>query len=635
MDHSTEKHVSPINNKNNATSADGTRTSKSHDEVSVTPSTSISSIAASSLRTSASRTYVDSPYLKSWQLLNMDTQEDGTYHDKNDDYQYNRNTILSGKHNENNRGTIKPAYESPLTRSAISSLPPRTHGHLFNEAAENTTGPAYSTTSSIYGTKNTKRSLEDDDPSDSAANILDHLTLTIASSSVHSSIESPDKITGSRREETVRSTGMKETNNFDRYGNKNAPLFSPGNNLNSPPWEGATSYNNAQTESTLDWESSSRVQQQSQHLTSSQLSRPSTSNADAYATGEYERDGNQLNTNEETPVRKARPKNDDDYNYDDEHIVNDNIDSIINNIGVSRNGDDDDVRPTPHAAAATNQDEFIPSAKKHLRELMSAMLLVVSPRSDTYEINTINVRKIMESCKQDQETLQGKLRKVLEEDTDATGHIEDLFALNEEILAAMEAGKDTLKREKERTKRKKAAEGPTIDILEENKDVFSLICMLRAPNEKRMQAALALMKFSKEDQVLSDEIISSGGIHSFLTLFQQTRAMTRELKVVASLAVAYILPSYVASSQTTSSIGLKLVKSLHYLSTSNPVSPNGVVITIEEMCKAASVGVNVLWVNSIQPMIAIKRAKNASSSSPPSLRPGKTVRYGRLRSRTG
>ena len=153
--------------------------------------------------------------------------------------------------------------------------------------------------------------------------------------------------------------------------------------------------------------------------------------------------------------------------------------------------------------------------------------------------------------------------------------------------------------------------------------------------QQRMQAALALMKFAKDDQVLTDEIISSGGIHSFLTLFQQTRGMTRELKVVASLAVAYILPSYVASSQTTSSIGLKLVECLHFLATSNQVSPNGIVITIEEMCKAASVGVNVLWINSIQPLIAMKRVKEESTSSPPSLRPGKTVRYGRLRSRTG
>ena len=239
----------------------------------------------------------------------------------------------------------------------------------------------------------------------------------------------------------------------------------------------------------------------------------------------------------------------------------------------------------------------------------------------------------MEYCKKDQKALEGKLCNVLdEENADLTM---ELVRMNDEICIAIEAGKDALKLKMERTKKKKTAEGPTIELLEKNRDVFSLICMLRAPNEKRMQAALALMKFAKGDGALREEIISSGGIHSFLTLFQQTRGVTRELKVVASLAVAYILPSYVVLSQTSASIGLKLVECLHFLATSKPISPNGFIITITEMCKAASVGVNILWINSIQPLIAMKKVKDECSSSPPSLRPGKTVRYGRLRSRTG
>eukprot|EP00536_Pseudo-nitzschia_multiseries_P005081 jgi/Psemu1/318558/estExt_fgenesh1_pm.C_920001 len=455
------------------------------------------SIVSSSLRSSASRGFVasPSPYQKSWQqLLNMnaETQDDGSYDDTTNDYQYRGNSS-----NLNNLESAT-ATSSHLARSATYSASPMSHDPRSIAAATTTTttttststntntnattsvptvsSETASTASSIYGTKNTKKSLEDDDPSDSTSNILDHLTLS-SSTSTHSSVVS-------RRRK----------------------------------WE--------------EW-----------------------------------------------------------------------------------------LGP-----------------RKHLRSLMSALVpstTTLLARIDNYEINTTNVRKLMESCANDQETLQGKLRKVLEEDVDAAGHIQELVQLNEEILTAMEAGKVALKREKERIKRTKVAEGPTIYFLEENKDVFSLICMLRAPNEKRMQAALALMKFAKDDEVLSHEIISSGGIHSFLTLFEQTRGMTRELKIVASLAVAYILPIYVVHSQTSSSIGLKLVECLHYLATSNPVSPNGIVITTEEMCKAASVGVNVLWVNAIQHLIEIQKVKNESSSSPPSLRPGKTVRYGRLRSRTG
>jgi hypothetical protein len=249
------------------------------------------------------------------------------------------------------------------------------------------------------------------------------------------------------------------------------------------------------------------------------------------------------------------------------------------------------------------------------------------------DIEKVYVRKLLDCCKQDQTKLQVRLSTALEE-PDPVDNLEELFGLNDAICSAIEAARNALKRDKERTRKKQITDGPTIGLLVENQDVFSLICMLRAPNEKRLQSALALMKFAKEDQALSNEIRSSGGMHSFLTLFR-TKGMTREVQVVASLAVAYILPSFVASSQTPPSVGLKIVECLRFLVISNPCSPNGVEITREEMCTAASVGVNVLWINAIQPLITMEHVKNQSTTKRPSLPRDQSMKFGRFRTKTG
>lgn len=243
------------------------------------------------------------------------------------------------------------------------------------------------------------------------------------------------------------------------------------------------------------------------------------------------------------------------------------------------------------------------------------------------------VREMLENCKQDQEKLQLKLNNALEE-ADAIDNLEELFAVNDGICSAINAAHEALKKEKERTKKKKPMEGPTIEVLVENEDVFSLICMLRAPNEKRVLAALALMKFARENEILRNEIRSSGGMHSFLTLFR-TKGTTKELQVVASMAVAYVLPSFVVSSQTSSSVGLRIVECLRFLVTAKPVTPQNTVITRDEMVKAASVGVNVLWINAIQPLLAIESAKAESKQNRPALRPSASIKFGRMRGRTG
>ena len=268
----------------------------------------------------------------------------------------------------------------------------------------------------------------------------------------------------------------------------------------------------------------------------------------------------------------------------------------------------------------------VPRAKVHAHELLKAAKLT--------EIDGPAIRELLEKCKADQEKLQLKLSNALEE-ADAIEDLEELFAVNDGICTAIDAGNEALKKEKaQQKKKKKSVDGPTIVLLVENEDVFSLICMLRAPNEKRTAAALALMKFARENATLRNEIRSSGGMHSFLTLFR-TKGATHELKVVASMAVAYILPSFVVSAQTSSSIGLKIIECLRFLAVTIAVDTEEFNITRGEMLKAASMGVNVLWINAIQPLLLLESTKDQATQNRPELRPTFSLRLSRGRGRAG
>jgi hypothetical protein len=91
---------------------------------------------------------------------------------------------------------------------------------------------------------------------------------------------------------------------------------------------------------------------------------------------------------------------------------------------------------------------------------------------------------------------------------------------------------------------------------------------------------------------IRDKITSLGGIQYVIALFRSPDA-TKELKVVATLAIAYILPSYVKSSDSPSStLGLKIMKCLHFLvTTSDPVTPRGGEISVTEIGQASMMGV--------------------------------------------
>lgn len=150
-----------------------------------------------------------------------------------------------------------------------------------------------------------------------------------------------------------------------------------------------------------------------------------------------------------------------------------------------------------------------------------------------------------------------------------------------------------------------------IGALIDKKDIFSLICMLRAQSDKRLDSALALMRFAREaerkgdgdSRILRDEIRSSGGLHSLLTLFR-TKGATRELRVVAALAVAYLLPSFMESpSLSKSTLPLKIVECLKFLFNSRPVYPRSVEITRSEMYNASLTGLTTFWMYNLFPLL--------------------------------
>jgi len=151
-----------------------------------------------------------------------------------------------------------------------------------------------------------------------------------------------------------------------------------------------------------------------------------------------------------------------------------------------------------------------------------------------------------------------------------------------------------------------------IGALVRKQDIFSLICMLRSQNsEQRLDAAMALMRFARdvddtkpEEVRLRDEIHSSGGLHSLLTLF--LRSSNPSVKLISALAVAYVLPaSVVASGQNIKpQVGLKLVECLRFLTTIQSTQRiREDEITSHDCCRAASLGLTAFWIHTLEPML--------------------------------
>lgn len=232
---------------------------------------------------------------------------------------------------------------------------------------------------------------------------------------------------------------------------------------------------------------------------------------------------------------------------------------------------------------------------------------------DNTAVDPSVLESLLDCCKGDQQTVKVTLDKAMTNE-DASVDLMELIGVNELVLDAIKLGEETVEATKQvaevRRPRLKKKSSTTMDLdisgLIRKKDVFSLICILRAQSDQRLDAALALMEFARdgerpeEDGIsLRDEIRSSGGMHSLLQVFR-ARSTNYELRVVAGMAVAYVLPSFV---ETSPSVGLKIVECLRFLSTSRSVSPNGVKISREMMFKASAMGVTAFWMNALEPML--------------------------------
>ena len=110
-----------------------------------------------------------------------------------------------------------------------------------------------------------------------------------------------------------------------------------------------------------------------------------------------------------------------------------------------------------------------------------------------------------------------------------------------------------------------------------------------------------------EARRLMAEIRSTGGMPSLLTLFR-TNGTPPELKVVSAMAVANLSPSFISSNRFSSlssgGVGLKIIECLRFLSTAGPVSPRGNVISVEDMCNAATMAAADFWMNALVPILS-------------------------------
>jgi len=276
------------------------------------------------------------------------------------------------------------------------------------------------------------------------------------------------------------------------------------------------------------------------------------------------------------------------------------------------------------------------------------------------EVDASLLQSLLDYCRED----QAKVQACLESD-DPQVDLMELLTLNELTLDAIKMGEKVIQGLTKKpsaatpasanvsasasaatststpTSVKSSKSNLNLDIgaLVEKKDIFSLICILRAQSDQRLDAAMALMNFAREADSLAeagtrslrDEIRSSGGMHSLITVFR-SKGASYELRVVSALAVAYVLPSFVESSSVHPSVGLKIMECLRFLSTSRVVSPNGRRISREEMYKAAAMGVTTFWINELTPMLNAAKGENAAERSDLFAR---TSKKGKRRGRTG
>jgi hypothetical protein len=81
-------------------------------------------------------------------------------------------------------------------------------------------------------------------------------------------------------------------------------------------------------------------------------------------------------------------------------------------------------------------------------------------------------------------------------------------------------------------------------------------------------------------------------------------------------------------------MAIKFLECIRFLITTQPVSPQNVTITRQEMYSAASAGVNALWINTVRPLIALEKSKQVSKLPMPT-HEKQSSSFRRFRGRTG
>lgn len=243
------------------------------------------------------------------------------------------------------------------------------------------------------------------------------------------------------------------------------------------------------------------------------------------------------------------------------------------------------------------------------------------------------LESILALCQQAQESI----RTAIDQALDGTGDVEELLQVHENLNHAIQVGCSTQDdyskpaassdSRHDTDTSSSATAGVDVDVLIESEDVFSLICLLRAPQPgRRLLAAMALLHFARNAEVLGTEhhvqlcheIRSSGGLHSLLTLFR-ARSTSMEVKIVAALAIAYLVPSYtdaMPTLSTTISLGIKIMECLHVLSHAPTITVNKEVLEAQEFFQAAAKGVFLFWIHHLVPLLDSSHKLEAEETTP-------------------
>ena len=273
-----------------------------------------------------------------------------------------------------------------------------------------------------------------------------------------------------------------------------------------------------------------------------------------------------------------------------------------------------------HAAILASQREqqrpvaMLPKEKEKAEEFARNLWDIASKEP----VDADTVQYILNDAKH----LKKRIEQCINDATDTGGDLGGLLALNDQLTHSINTAERTIFNMLDQTKPPPKPEphepnrSSGILYLMDKQEIFTIICSIRASEyDRRVDGALALLRFARraevnglEDRRICNEIRSSGGMHSLLSMFRAKGAVY-ELRVVSSLAVAYLLPCFVESTTDLApTMSLKLVECLRFLAAvDRDVSPRGKdlaeQISPAECFRAANAALGTFWISSLEPKL--------------------------------